>query len=128
MHSDLSRTPNQSERMTRWTRYHSYARSMTFANVGSLGVVSGMRDQVVAILTRLNQQLGEAGCLLYEVGVSDDQPDTVFVMELWDSANAHQASLRLASVQAAIAEAKPLLSGQMSGTQFIVNGSPLRDR
>ena len=49
---------------------------MTFANVGTLGTKPGRRDEVVAILTRRNAQLQEAGCLLYEVGVDDEHPDT----------------------------------------------------
>lgn len=99
---------------------------MTFANVGTLGTKPGHRDEVVAILTRRNEQLEEAGCLLYEVGVYDEHPDTVFVAELWTSAEAHRASLQLESVQAAIAEAMPLLSGEMGGSRFTVVGSPLR--
>jgi len=100
---------------------------MTFANVGTLGTKPGMRDGVVAILTRRSTQLADAGCLLYEVGVSDDAPDTVFVAELWTSPEAHRASLQLDAVRAAIAEAMPLLSGEMGGNQFFVIGSPLRD-
>lgn len=61
---------------------------------------------------------------MYEVGVSDDDPDTVFVSELWVSAEAHRASLQLESVRSTIAEARPLLSGVMSGHQFDVSGSP----
>ncbi|MBF0671770.1 MAG: antibiotic biosynthesis monooxygenase [Salinibacterium sp.] len=100
---------------------------MTFANVGTLGVKPGKRDEVVAILTRRSSELSEVGCLLYEVGVNDDEPDTVYAAELWTSAEAHRASLRLDSVRAAIAEAMPLLSGEMGGSQFTVVGSPLRD-
>jgi len=100
---------------------------MTFANVGTLGVKSGRRDDVVAILTRRSTELDAAGCLLYEVGVSDEQPETVFVAELWTSAEAHQGSLQLESVRAAISDAMPLLSGEMDGYRFHVTGSPLRD-
>ncbi|QEV99391.1 antibiotic biosynthesis monooxygenase [Microbacterium caowuchunii] len=100
---------------------------MTFANVGTLGTRPGKRDELVAILTRRSPELAEAGCLLYEVGINDDDPDTVFVAELWTSQEAHQASPRLDSVRAAIDEAMPLLSGQMGGSQFLVAGSPLRD-
>ena len=100
---------------------------MTFANVGTLGTRPGKRDEVVAILVRDNDELREAGCLVYEVGVNEEAPDTVFVAELWESAQAHRDSLRLPSVQAAIAEAMPLLSGEMGGTHFDVVGSPLRD-
>ncbi|MFF1251860.1 putative quinol monooxygenase [Pseudarthrobacter sp. NPDC058329] len=99
---------------------------MTFANVGSLGTKPGRRDAVVSILLRPMDGLKEAGCLLYEVGVNDAAPDTVFVSELWESPEAHQASLQLDSVRAAIAEAMPLLSGEMAGNQFTVLGSPLR--
>ncbi|WP_344091680.1 putative quinol monooxygenase [Microbacterium deminutum] len=99
---------------------------MTFANIGTLGVKPGRRDELVALLTRPGRQLADAGCLLYEVGVSDLEPDTVFVAELWTTAEAHLASLSLEAVQAAIAEARPLLSGIMGGMRFHVVGSPLR--
>jgi len=99
---------------------------MTFANIGHLGTLPGRRDELVAILTRPNPEMADIGCLLYEVGVNDEQPDTVFVAELWESADAHRASLQLPAVQAAIAEAMPLLSGEMGGTRFDVVGSPLR--
>lgn len=100
---------------------------MTYVNVGTLGAVPGKRDRLVEILTRRSADLEQAGCLLYEVGVNDDRPDTVFVAELWTSAAAHQSSLQLDSVQAAIQEARPLLSGEMAGFRFDVVGSPLRD-
>lgn len=99
---------------------------MTFANVGSLETKPGQRDAVLSILVRPMAGLKEAGCLLYEVGVNDAVPDTVFVCELWESPEAHRASLELESVQAAIEEAMPLLTGEMGGNQFTVMGSPLR--
>ncbi len=100
---------------------------MTFANVGTLGAQPGKRDELVAHLTRPTPALAEVGCLAYEVGVSDEQPDTVFVVELWTSAEAHRASLELPDVQASIAAARPLLSGEFGGFRFDVTGSPLRD-
>lgn len=51
----------------------------------------------------------------------------MFVAELWTSAEAHQRSLALDAVQAAMKEARPLLTGQMGGFRFEVSGSPLRD-
>ena len=97
---------------------------MTFVNAGTLGALPGKRDELVAHLTKRTG--GMPGCLAYEVGVNDE-PDSVFVSELWVSAEAHQASLQLASVRATIAEAMPMLSGQNAGTAFTVVGSPLRD-
>lgn len=99
----------------------------TYANIGSLQIQPGKRDAVVEILTRLNTDLLEAGCLLYEVGIRDDEPDTVYAMELWESPEAHKASLELASVKAAIDEVVPMLTGQFDSHDFTVVGSPLRN-
>ncbi|MBT2501917.1 putative quinol monooxygenase [Curtobacterium sp. ISL-83] len=100
---------------------------MVFANAGTLGTVPGRRDELVAHLTRRSETLAAAGCLTYEVGVDDEQPDVVFVVELWTSRAAHRASLDLAEVQESIAAARPLLSGEFGGFRFDVVGSPLHD-
>lgn len=98
-----------------------------FANVGTIGARPGKRDELIAILARNNPALESNGCLLYEVGANEEQPDTVFVVELWTSEEAHRKSLELDSVRAAIAEAMPLLSGEMGGSRFDIVGSPLHD-
>ena len=108
-------------------RGRGYRSRMVFANVGTLGAVSGRRDELVAHLTHRNDVLKEIGCIAYEVGVNQDEPDTVFVVELWDSAAAHQQSLAQTEVQASIAAARPLLSGAFGGFRFEVVGSPLHD-
>ena len=100
---------------------------MVFANAGRLGTVPGKRDALVAHLTRRSSVLSDIGCLAYEVGTNDAEPDTVFVVELWKDAAAHEASLALPEVRESIAEARPLLSGVFGGFQFEVAGSPLRD-
>jgi len=100
---------------------------MVFANVGTLGTVAGKRDELVALLIRRSDALSHVGCLLYEVGINDHEPDTVYVVELWTSADAHRASLALPEVQASIARARPLLTGDFGGFEFDVVGSPLRD-
>ncbi|MCW1248778.1 antibiotic biosynthesis monooxygenase [Acaricomes phytoseiuli] len=100
---------------------------MVFVNAGTLGARPGKRDELVAQLSRRNPVLAELGCLAYEVGTNDDEPDTVFVVELWSSAQAHRASLQLPEVQQAITEARALLSGTFGGFRFEVAGSPLRE-
>jgi len=100
--------------------------AMTFANVGTLGTLPDKRDKLVAHLTARSDLLATLGCQLYEVGVNDEQPNTVFVMELWESADAHRASLQRPEVQESIARARPWLSGEFGGFQFAVKGSPLR--
>lgn len=100
---------------------------MTHARWTALGTKPGGRDELIELLTRRGDGLTDLGCLLYEVGTNDDQPDTVYVAELWISENAHRASLELDAVRSSIAEAMPLLSGLMSSQGFEVAGSPLRD-
>jgi quinol monooxygenase YgiN len=100
---------------------------MTFVHAGTLGAEPGKRDELAAHLTRRNDALADVGCLVYEVGVNDDEPDTVFVVEVWVDAAAHRASLQLPEVQASIAAARPLLSGEFGGFRFDAVGSPLRD-
>lgn len=100
---------------------------MTFVNAETLGSAPGRRDELVAHLTRRSDALSRAGCLVYEVGVDDEQPDTVFVVELWTDEEAHRASLSLPEVRASIADARPLLSGEFGGFRFTAAGSPLHD-
>jgi len=100
---------------------------MTFANAGTLQTFPGKRDELVALLVRQNDSLATAGCLAYEVGVNEDEPNTVFVVERWRDAAAHKASLALPAVQASISAARPLLTGTFGGFRFDVVGSPLRD-
>jgi quinol monooxygenase YgiN len=104
-----------------------YAAAMTFANAGTLGTSPGRRDEHVAILTRRSDRLRQLGCSLYEVGVNDDEPDTVYVVELWDSEDSHRRSLDHPDVTASIETARSLLSGQFGGFKFNVVGSPIHD-
>ena len=66
-------------------------------------------------------------CLSYEVGKNDDDPKTMYGIELWASAAAHHTSLALPEAQASIATARPLLSGTFGGYRFTLVGSPLHD-
>ena len=100
---------------------------VTFVNAGTLGAVPGKRDDLIAHLTERSDRLRELGCLAYEVGTNDEDPDTVFVVEFWESEQAHRDSLALPEVNASIANARPLLSGEFGGFRFEVVGSPLRD-
>lgn len=100
---------------------------MPFITVGTLGTTPGAVDALIAHLTRRSDLLAELGCLAYEVGAHEEEPDTVVVMEMWTSREAHRASLSHPEVQAAIAEARPLLSGTFGGLRFDAVGSPMRD-
>lgn len=51
------------------------------------------------------------GCRLYYIGMEPGQPDTVWISEVWDSKEAHDASLQDERVRALIRRAMPLLAG-----------------
>ena len=88
----------------------------------TIHVKPGQRDAVVDILMRDVDASRALGCDLYMVGVSEDKPDVVYVTEVWASREAHHASLSDPAVQAAIAEAMPMLTGEFHSTEFSVVG------
>lgn len=77
--------------------------------IGKILVAPGQRDEVVAAL---RDGTGEMpGCLSYVIALDPDNPDAVWVTEVWDSRQSHQASLQLPAVQQAIARARPHITG-----------------
>lgn len=81
----------------------------------------GHVDEVAARLADGSGALREAGCHAYVVAVSDSDPDVVWVTEIWESREHHDASLRLPEVQGAIAATMPLLAGDFTshGTTIV---------
>jgi len=88
--------------------------------------VPGRRDDLVALLTRPGEALRTIGCVVYEVGTRNDEPDGVVVCEVWESAVAHRESLALDAVREVIKEAAPLLADVPHAEAFEAAGSPLR--
>ena len=66
--------------------------------------------------------LRAAGCDLYVVGVSATDEDLVWVQEVWVSKEAHDDSLRLPEVRAAIERTMPLLTGEFTSQEIDVVG------
>ncbi len=82
----------------------------------------GHRDDVVAILLEGTDGLRAAGCQLYAVGVSDTDDDVIWISEIWESKEHHDASLELPETKAAIAAAMPMLTGEFSGQEVRLVG------
>ncbi len=53
-------------------------------------------------------------------------PDLVYVLEVWEDADAHRASLGTGSIREGLHEALPLLDGDMVSMKFDITGSPLQ--
>ena len=77
--------------------------------ISKIDVVAGQRESLAAIL--LNGVAGMPGCRSYVVAKDLENPDALWVTEVWDSEEAHAESLSLPSVQAAILEGRPMIAG-----------------
>jgi quinol monooxygenase YgiN len=76
---------------------------------GRLAAEPGKRKQLLAILAEGEQGERMPGCRLYLVAVDDSDADGVWVTEVWESEEAHTASLQLEPVREQIARAMPIL-------------------
>ena len=76
--------------------------------IGRMRAVDGGRDELAAILAGMGEM---PGCLSYVVAAEDSDPETLWVTEVWESPEAHAASLNLPAVQAAIERGRPLIAG-----------------
>jgi quinol monooxygenase YgiN len=85
-------------------------------------VKPGHRDEVVATLVSGAAGLRAAGCDLYVVGTSDTDKDLVWVNEVWATKEAHDDSLQLPEVKAAIARTMPLLTGEFTSQEIDIVG------
>jgi len=83
-----------------------------YGRQGRLVARPGQRDALAKIL--LEDETGlqaMPGCRLYLVFASEKEPDALLITELWETEEAHKASLALPGVKAAIARALPLIAG-----------------
>ena len=95
---------------------------MKYGYIGSMGTKPGHRDEVIAILLSGVDGLSAVGCDAYIVGVSESDPDIIWVTEVWKSKEHHDASLKLPEVGAAVAKAMPMLTGEFSRQELTVVG------
>lgn len=83
-----------------------------FGLVGSFKAQPGQGDALADLLVQASQALdANADCELYIISRAPDDPDAVWVTEVWTSADAHQASLEDQSVRELITQARPLIAG-----------------
>lgn len=92
--------------------------------IGKMTAKPGQRDALVAIL--LQSSAAMPGCLSYVIARDAGDPDLLWITEAWDSAESHANSLKLPAVQAAIAQARPMIAGmEMVATTEPVGGHGL---
>jgi quinol monooxygenase YgiN len=95
---------------------------MRYGYIGSMKVKPGHRAEVVALLVAGADSLRKAGCDLCVVTESATDEDTVWVSEVWESKEHHDASLQLPEVEASIGKVMPLLTGEFTRQETHVAG------
>ncbi len=81
--------------------------------IGKITAKAGQRDSLIKIL--LDGVADMPGCLSYIVAKDSKNDDVIWVTEVWDNKESHQASLSLPSVKEAISQGRPLI--EEFGTQ-----------
>lgn len=93
-----------------------------YGYIGSMRTKKGHRDDVIEILLSGADGLRTAGCQLYAVCSDPADAEAIWVSEIWDSADHHDASLQLPATKAAIGRAMPLLTGEFTRQELMVMG------
>ncbi len=77
--------------------------------IGKMIAREGQREALVALMLEGSAKM--PGCLVYVVARDPADAVSIWVTEVWDSKESHQASLELPAVKAAIDRARPLIAG-----------------
>ncbi len=80
-----------------------------FGLIGKMRCVPGRRADLIAIIGGGTK--GMPGCRSYVLAEDPTDESAVWITEVWDSEEAHKASLQLQSVKDAIAKGRGLIAG-----------------
>ncbi len=90
---------------------------------GKLTAQAGKRAEFVEIMTRAAALVGKfPGCHLYIVNEDLADETAIWIYEMWDDEEAHDASLKDEQVRALISEATLLMNGKPEGAKLRVVG------
>ena len=77
--------------------------------IGQMLAQPGRRTDLIDILMAGTGSM--PGNLAYIIAEDRENPDAIWISEVWETEESHAASLQLPAVQEAIAQARPLLAG-----------------
>ncbi|MFF4182405.1 putative quinol monooxygenase [Streptomyces sp. NPDC001691] len=87
-----------------------------FSVYGRMTALPGRRDDLIALLLDGFRAAGENGGLLaYTVNAALDDPDTVWLTQLWADKEAHDTTTRSEAVVGVTRQVPPLLAQQPEG-------------
>lgn len=85
---------------------------MTYALLNKLTAKPGQRQQVVDILLESGQLFDDnADCYLYLVSESAEDPNAIWVVDLWTTEEAHEDALTVPELRPFVEKSLPLLEG-----------------
>jgi len=80
---------------------------------GKLTAKDGQRQALAEILITASKLMATAkGCSLYAVALDEQDANSVYITEIWDSKEDHDNSLKVEGVRELIMTAMPILDGQ----------------
>lgn len=77
--------------------------------IGKITAQAGTRDELADVLVDASSEM--SGCLSYVVAKDPGASDVLWVTEVWESKESHQAALQLPAVRLAIERGRPLIAG-----------------
>lgn len=80
-----------------------------YGMIGKMSTAPGKRAEVISLL--LQAVTAMPGCLSYVVAQDPADENGIWITEVWDSKESHDASLSLPEVRKSIAAARPMIAG-----------------
>lgn len=85
---------------------------------GNMIAHPSQRDALIHLLTLGLEARGMEGCYIYVVSTVEDDPNAIWITEVWRSQADHRASLENESVRALIMQARPLIASMPEHMEF----------
>jgi quinol monooxygenase YgiN len=80
-----------------------------YGMIGKMTTLAGKRAEVLSLLLQAVKEM--PGCLSYVVAQDSADENGIWITEVWDSKDSHDASLALPEVKKTIAAARPMIAG-----------------
>jgi quinol monooxygenase YgiN len=90
---------------------------MTYGLLNKLTAKPGKRDEVIGILLESGKLLDDPDCLMYMVSEAVDDPNVIYVTDLWTSKERHQQVMKTPELRPFIERTVPLLEGMPEQTE-----------
>ena|SRR5665213_3577266 len=85
---------------------------MNYVLINKMTTKPGKRQEVINIMVKAGKLFDEnTSCLMYLLGASKDDPNALWVQDIWTNKEDHKAAMQTDEMSIFIKEAMPLLVG-----------------